>query len=451
MNFTNREKKLIFVLIVVAVCGIYFKFFLSPQLDAIKNLKSEMVEGTKNYAMNLVYKDKVSGMDSDIKILTQKLKDLRAVFPPVANNDEILIILRDKAKEANIDITGFSFSGETQVQEAGSSQKPGETTSQQNVTADGSDIKITYGNFKEAAGILGILGNIGATGDTAEVQKAPVENGKGYESAVTLTAQGSYDGIKSFIGLILDLKNKSALKSIHITSGNKGTINANIAISFYGIMDKNVTDYTMLENYNWSPQADAQKTDIFNMYTGYPGQLSAASSSSNTSGNTAGNTAGTAKSPETVIAELDKYDFTMSVMPYGGNTAPPSIALNGSHVVRTGQDMSMPVVYGDSKGNEKVDIVIEEKDGRFFCKYRTGHEAYPSADFSREIEFTPYGTDITMFVGSSRRVSAQDNSGVVINAVNKTTRRFIIQVAQEDKDKPRVTINKTGDVEPKYD
>ncbi len=273
------------------------------------------------------------------------------------------------------------------------------------------------------------------------IENSAIPDGKGYEITVKIAANGTIKQIKDFFYLVENLKSKYSYRDFQISMGDKGILNFNVTVGFIGIADKKAGKYTMLETGEWVPLNAVGKTDIFNPYEGYMGAYFP--DTSNSAGNTKTNL-------NDILSQLQAYDFTMRVLPFGESIAMPTVSLLAKKVVFDDKDTIMPIVYGDSEGEEKVDLYLEEKDGKMFCKFRTGHEAFPDRSYSRLVEFTPVGNDLKMLIDSTVRKYKNDNSTVRINITNKTKRNLIIKVSNDDANKPRVIIPKSEKVKVEY-
>jgi len=446
VNFTPREKKLLAVLGILVVFVLYFRLLLMPQREAIVKLRTEIQAYTDSYNINLAYKQKVEDMDSEKKILGQKLSDLRAVFPPYANYDEIVVLIKEMAGKAKLSIESLNFSEASQVEKVDQKKNvPGNTSS-------GTGSAALQGNPAASAitdnGLVSMLGSLGfqdVTGGSSrqDSRNTVIPDGKGYVVSLKLVAKGDNSQIKSFFEAVSGLKNKVAVKDVEIINNGINTLSANISLDFYGIMDKGAGEYTMLKDGTWVPMSSAGKSNAFQPYEGYQGSIAAAPAAQTVG--ILNTNQGDIQNGKAILSEIQNYDFTMRILPYGSNMAPPTVAIGSRSIAGNAGDNRLPVIYGDNKGVENVEIYIEEKDGKFSCKYRTEHEAFPDEAYAKTIPFTPSSKDLRLLVDSMPRKFSEDRSGVNINVVNKTSRTLYIRVLNDDKSEPRVRINNPGD------
>ncbi len=115
MSFSAKDKKILIFLGVFIASVLLWKLFLDPQFKLILKLKSELKTVKNEYISNIAYGEKLKGVDSELKIINQRLKDLRTKYPPVMNYDEVFIIIKNMAKSSGLSINSLNFSSITQL------------------------------------------------------------------------------------------------------------------------------------------------------------------------------------------------------------------------------------------------------------------------------------------------------------------------------------------------
>ncbi|HEY5583135.1 MAG TPA: hypothetical protein VIK78_01420 [Ruminiclostridium sp.] len=455
MKFTPRDKKLLIALGIIIFLAVLFKFLFLPKLTNISTLKTDIDTLNSTYATNMAYKAKSENIDSDIKILSKKLVDLRAIYPPSINCDELLIIMRDLTNASKLDITSMTFDG----------SKPTNLLALENT-----DAKATTTTPAPDAAVASVVGNqalaqpqvdINAlnNGSTADImnyfylwglkslqdpsstEAVVIPDGKGYSASVKIDAQGTNEQVKSFLTSLSKLANRAYCKNASIVELSNGQSDAakqmlkfTAEIEFYGIMDKGAGEYYLLPNGKWMPVAAAGKSNLFEPYSGYTASSSSNSESATNlipkqNENTANN------------VELGNYDFSMVASAFGGGLAPSvSVACKNPESNVT---YANPVVYGDNKGIENTELFIEEKAGKYYCKFKTDHESYPDKQYKETFEFVPVGKDLRLVILSSQRSGEEDKAGVNFNIINNTNKNLKYEIKYEDAKAPRVKIGKT--------
>lgn len=429
MNFSAKERKILLFLAIIALPVLYFYLFYRPQTNAMKTLKEEIRKYSDNYVVNQAAQKAVEGKDSDIKVIRERLKDLRTIFPPVLNYDEILIFIRDISKNAGLSIENISFN---RINAAGKGKSDDTVAgNKDNAAANPSDIKDI--ELKQAFDALG-MGSTDAKDTEKEITKdVVIEYGKGYVLSLKISAKCNYSQLKNFLNSLKSKKNKMTVTDIQMDNVENGMVKAGISLDFYGIMDNSTSKYTLLQDGAWVPLDSGKKGDIFKPYDSYFASL-------NNENKSKSNVQGT----DWLQNELNSSDFSMGVLPYGGNMTPPTVTLVAKRMVSDPKSLLIPIIYGDSKGEENVELYIEEKEGKFYCKFKTDHEAFPDQGYSQTLEFKPAGKEIKLLINSTLRKFKQDESGVILNIINRTSKELTVKVVNEDKEKPRVKINFTG-------
>lgn len=443
MKLTPRDKKLLLILGAFIFLVVYVKFLMIPKISNINELNSQIATLNNTYSMNLTYKQKLNNMDSDIKIISKKLTDLRAIYPPSVNCDELLVLIQDLAGKSKLNIDKIIFqqiqpaninTPESPNQAAQNGQADQATASALNINQSGSSIETKIANYFN---ILGLLPN-----QNSQQQSIIIPDGKGYYVSVSIEASGTNEQIKSFYSALNKLKNRAicknaTLKSTGATDSGEQQLDLTTTIDFYGIMDKGAGEYYLLPNGKWFPTAASDKKNLFKPYEG-----ANTSRIQVTSENAIGSNA---TEQDELPSNLDGYDFSISTAAFGGGFI-PSVSVCCNNPASTANDPN-PVAYGDNKEIENVEISVEQIAGRFYCKFKTAHEAYPDAKYTETMQFIPRGKNLKLFIISSVRSGKDDKAGVNISIINNTNTRFTYKIYNDDKTNPRVKIGKTvGDV-----
>ncbi len=455
MKLTQRDKKLLIVLGVVIFTVVFLKFLLLPKLSSISQLKTDISTLNDSYAVNMAYKAKVKRIDGDIKILSKKLGDLREIYPPSIDSDELLVLMKNLTSKAGLEVKSISFGaiGGMDGNKADSKAESKDTATKEAGTIDAKDNNIPENGdgSKLGNGILSDIRNYfylwGLKSKKNSAVDAAVPDGKSYGVSVKLEATGSNEEIKVYFDMLSKLKNKAVCKAVSISPGqnsaqndkDKKNLKLSAEIVFYGIMDKGAGDYYILEDGKWAPIPANGKKDIFKSYNGF-NPLGEPGFSQNTEVDEIG------KSDEDKEkSQIDKiipgtYDFSLVASHFGGGLA-PSVSINCKNPALP--ENSYSVVYGDNKGTENAEIFIEQKNGKYYCKFKTDHESYPDKQYSQTMEFVPVGEDLKLVIISSERQDENDNAGVKLNIINNSDKQLVYQIYMDDPSLPRVEIGKT--------
>ncbi|KNY26705.1 hypothetical protein [Pseudobacteroides cellulosolvens] len=441
MNFTAKDKKTLTIVGIFLVLFFSWKFFFSPQLNSISALKKEIKEKKDIYSTNMIYKDKSNNLESELKFLNQRLQDIKVKYPPDLNYDEIFMIIKKLASSSGVSISNIKFD----VKSGSSDVK----SPQEQVPADPSQVNTGQENKGEANSSSSITAAVGQPienntldSDGRKIQqfinefgmpvsggsdsKAPFNNGEGYKIGLMLAGKGKMNQIQGFLKGVEDMKNKTLYNQIQINKGTDENLIFNLSLSFLGIYN-NTGGSKIIEDKDLPVAEKEVRQDIFNPYEGYVGQNISTESTINKENTT-----------NITIDEIKKYDFTMRVMPYGDNMAPPTVSLTAKKAVLTGVIKNMPVVYGDSSNEVNVELYVEELKGKYYFKFKTSQEAFPDPQYIGTHEFLSEGNGLTFLVDSTPRKYLGDKSSAVIKIINKTKKNVKVDVINEDKNNPRV-------------
>lgn len=431
MKPVAKDKKIFVILGVLVVFALYYGFIYTKQKKDIKEIKRNI---EVYYDLSAAYDDarlKVENMDSEIKILKQKLSVLRSVFPPQLNHDEVLMNLKEISERSGLEIDSLTFSGITEVSYG---KKDGEGSSKTN----NNSLSVSV-NSPKIKGFMAEMGiDLGGFEENGQNEIKGIRDGKGYKLEVSVNAKGNNTNLKDFIRTIETLKNKVSFESITIESAGGEQLSVSMVLNLYGIMERGAVSKNKLLDISWEPMNSADKNDIFIPYEGYKEQIAAKDDNDEKQVN------------DSSESEVDEYDFTMRVMHYGENMSPPTVTLVGKSISIKRDEFKIPIVYGDNRFDEKVEIYLEQKNGKYLCRLKTEHDSFPGG--STELSgFEPKGDAIRVLIDSSRRTSANDTSGATVTLINKTDKKLSVDVMNDDINRPRIRITRsTGNIEVNY-
>lgn len=455
MNLTQRDKKLLIALGIVVFVVVFLKFLFFPKLNNINGLKADIENLNDSYATNMAYKAKVQSLDSDIKILSKKLGDLRKIYPPNVNSDELLVLVKDLTNKSKLEVKSISFGTAGNIEGNNTDSKDKETqnpesqkeeNSTDNPANDGSEngdgSKLINGSTSDIQNYFYLWGLKSKEKGNDGVG---IADGKGYSVSVKLDATGTNDQIKTFFEMVAKLPNKALCKTVSISpeqangqgDKSKQNLKLNAEIVFYGIRDKGAEEYKLLDDGKWFPIPANGKKDIFKSYTGFSASLQQGGAQKTAS---SANKKSDEKKNGLADVRPGTYDFSIVASYFGGGLA-PSVSINCENPALPAN--SNAVVYGDNKDIENAEIFIEQKGGKYFCKFRTQHESYPDKEYSQTMEFVPVGEDLKLVILSSKRENENDKAGLKLNIINNTDKQLDYHVYLEDPESPRVQIGKT--------
>lgn len=99
-------------------------------------------------------------------------------------------------------------------------------------------------------------------------------------------------------------------------------------------------------------------------------------------------------------------------------------------------------IFGKNNMIERVEVHLEGEKGRYGYAIIAGEKRYPDSDF--EI-FKPNSQDIVVLISSLPRQYEDDSNVVIAHIDNKTDKRVVVYIKNDDDKKPRVHITKSGE------
>ncbi|HYF75405.1 MAG TPA: hypothetical protein VD757_02355, partial [Candidatus Nitrosocosmicus sp.] len=89
-----------------------------------------------------------------------------------------------------------------------------------------------------------------------------------------------------------------------------------------------------------------------------------------------------------------------------------------------------------------VEIQLQKKDGKYYCKYKTGKYSYPEDYNNGWEEFEPAPQGINLQIVSAPRTGAEDKTGVNLSIVNKTDMPLRVFIKDDDANASRIKLVK---------
>lgn len=459
MEKIAKDKRLIFVFCFLIFFILFYNLYYSREMKDISKLRKEIKNNQDIIDSGLVINNEIKEIDSELKIINERLNRIRVMFPPRFNHDEILIDIRDAAQKAGLKIESIKYSDVEKIQETGDAvqgnQEDNTVKSNMSDSAEYEDltegkedtaaevsvivlpVEIKDNKLKEAVEKMGLNTENIEIGKNKETQKNKLIEGKGFSLILDISSKGTNSQIKDFIKNVMNLEKRVVFHNTQINKSNDDILAVRFQLQFLGIHDSKAP-YKGVE---FEPSTSGNKDDIFKSYEGYVELENEIVKGANSGIN------------NTDKSNLDAsfYDFTMRVMPFGEDMAPPTVSIVGRNLVSGIAGSKIPVIYGDNREVERVELYIEENNGKFLCKFKTEHETFPDKNYQLLEEFRPFGGEIKFLIDSTRRLSQKDISGVNLSLVNKTTKKLMVDVVNDDTGRPRVKIeHKEGTIEVNY-
>ncbi|UZQ50790.1 hypothetical protein [Clostridium kluyveri] len=407
MKLNEREKILVVVMIFFVVIAGYYKFVFSPQRARL----NELVQQKEKYNEKLqdTYK-KVGTLkqrELDVKILNSKIMDeTSGIFPDIIQENLILDV-DNMLKESNLDVFSFAFSDIKAI--------PVEEKKQEETEDNTSSLQ---GVVDEYNGVPQKNDSSNNSNNSSNTNSESSKNDKDKLSAqnitLTLNLKGSYENLMDFIKTMEIYKKRIVIANIKVSQLGDNQISGAIGLEFFAV--PKITDEDK-DLFKW------ELNNIYGKQNPFDGAGGGLMSST--------------------IEDIGKnlkqqsYDFVASARPISSEL--PTFILGKSN-----DSSKSTYVYGDNPSVENVEIYFTKKGDKYYYKYKTGSDSYPSSYSGDGVEFTPGNTTINFKIYSQKRKDASDTSGANMKIHNNTDKTVSVDVDTDDSTNPRVTISADG-------
>lgn len=252
------------------------------------------------------------------------------------------------------------------------------------------------------------LGGSNAEGQLAVTEDgsaAPDDNYTCYTSAMTLSYEGDYAGIKNFVNYVASYKYRMTVDQVSIQRDEEsGLFNGSMTVNIFSISGRGRDENVQLE-------LDDIDTGVKDLFIGGEG---AGVVSKYASDNGA--------------AIQNDYDLYLAVNPTSSDTSGKVLGL------RTGGTN----VTSSRNESEAVTVRVSKEDGKYVVTYSIGTD-------SRRQEFDP-GEDLTMLIQSSDIKDTSDTNAAAVTLENTSDLTLYVKVA-DDATANRIKIaNRAGSV-----
>lgn len=434
MKMTKKEKYLIGILGTVLITVGYYQFVYKAQIEKLDALKNEQAEKEADYNNKMATIRTIDERNGKIKGLGQLISEQSGIFYPEIIQENLILEIDKLLADSGLN-GSFSFTEKTVglVELMTDGINPVYSTTFDSIVDEYNntfkeEIAAAESNT-EVEGEVSTEVNAGTDEIVTEEIQPEVEGNENSEEVynndntignydataeqikVSLNFTGSYLSLKEFIRLVNNNERKIVITNISLSGQGEGeNITGSMNLEFYGIPKLGNVDS---EYYDWLLENSYGKSYPFS----------------------------TALANGTTIEELANsekpYDFVMLVKPVASDL--PAVMLG-----KANDKENTSYLYSDNTAIENVEIIVTEKDKKFYYKYKVGGTQYPSDYSGYGVEFTPLADDIALNIFSIGRLGDQDTSGVNIILKNDTTKTINVTIESEDVNKPRVALTSEG-------
>lgn len=408
MNISEKNAKAIAFILIISLLLVFY-FIPYKKLDSKKTqLENEVANLQSTY--NILSQD-ISKKDEYLKGINKlklKIVEMDETFPAELTQEMMLYTLDDMEKTIGIKIPSASFSillpvfdDEALVNEEQAAEAETETDSKE-VTAN-------------------------EAGDTETAKEESVDAKKelAVKCEVTTSTVLTYSQLKDLMDYLYGAdgnnnKNRTVMNNLSLTSSPiTGELNASFSLSFYALY----TPDRIAEPLDLGP-FDLEKEGVFLPFDEFGVSFTIDDRKTQAS------------------TTVDKAsDFFMMLSPITADQTTVSIG-------QTSGTETSSMVLADSKNSVDVQFEFNQKNGKYFFRYKAGADQYPE-NYAEGVAFIP-GNALELLVLSNKRNGDDDNSGANVTIINNTDMPLSVLTSYEDKVKPRFKLIKAvGDVKVK--
>ena len=421
MKVTKREQILIGALLLILLGYSYYNFVYTKQNQKITELKASRDAYSQKWEQvkaKIASKDKKNEQNT---ILNAKIfNETDKLFPSI-KQEEIIVVLDKMIKDTNLkaDVLGFSEISSESLAVDTSKAVNNQDKSKEATNELDKLVSAFNGDSKKDAN----SGNTN-TSNTSTSTNYSLLSGA-YKMQVTFKFKGMYDELISFIDEVENYDKKIIVNNINLTGAEESDVSGTLILDFYGVPKLNDNDYL-----KWDYKKPSGNG---NPFVGSSSSLQVSNEIiPNTQVNTQVNNGNEiiTKNGENEI----KSDFLMSAKPKTSD-------LHTVTIEKAKDESKQSYIYSDNEKIEPVEFYFTKVGSKYFYKYKTNIATYPK-NFSKPIEFVPNGENIILDIVSQKRDIGSDLSGANIKITNDTDKSIVVNILDDDKNKPRVIIVK---------
>jgi len=400
MKLSKREKTLISILILVVIVFLVYKFVPYDKIFKLAQLEGGYDQIKSTYdtmSLNILMK---SDYEKNMQELTNEINDTNILTD--IKQENIIVFLNSYLSNSNIDTSAISFSDvtpvayNTVVDDISSRAKSSLELMMDQINGNKNDLaNVTNGSNED--------NSAEASSEAGETQ---VNISTVNQISTNITFESSYKDMLSFIDAIQNNPINISITNINTVSKEGNIIQGIITLNFYELPK---LDGYVEKNKDWIWE-DLIKSGKINPFQWDGGTYTPSNESSES-------------------IEEDKFDFYVSLKPETSDL--PTV------IVGKAEDKNRTTyVYADSNVIENIEFQFKKENSKFYYKYSTKDEKFPSD--GTWLEFTPVGSDIKIMIYSSQRNSKTDSAGANITVTNTSGLKTRFEIEDDDKTNPRV-------------
>lgn len=400
MKVSKKELHLLIGVLAVLIGVLYYTFPYSSQKEDLEAARQNRSNAKTEYDKVMAEIKTLDSRKEQVKELTASNVTKATPYYPEIIQEKLIVDINDILTKTGLkgDIVFNSFSvGEVEY------LKP--------------DIEYFDANTfeKEKVGIDAGK-SIDTSNKTEELNKDSKEKKEKTSATceqlkVTVNYKGNYQQLKAF-QQELENRNRMIVSTGLTGTSVNGELSGTISFEYYGLTKLGDAD----KDYSNWPYNNTYGKDLFSGDAAINAYINSVDNNQNGE---------------------NKYDFIGRLK--GPSSIYPSLTFG-----KANDKYGTSYIYNTSKNDITLNVTLTEKDGKYYYKYESGSNVYPSTNSGNGIEFTPIGNEIKIMIASEVRNDSSDKAKVNVKVINNTNKDVSVDVTSDDAASPRVELTSEG-------
>lgn len=413
MKISKREKTMLLFLGIFAIGILYYQFGYTALAKSVeeKTKAKNDIEQKYNKAMDTI--NSIENQKSKLKILNAKTKDESAPFYPTISQEHLILeidkLVKDSGLEGGMKFEPIEVKGVESIKKSEKdkalteSSLQGDADTYNNKYSDTVSEKNNDEDSKDSGDSNNSNASSGSNSQSTKDTNTQKENTV-TQIKVNVDFNGSYENVVKFLKALREYDKRMPVYNISMSEKSLQEVAGSVNMVIYSVpkIDDEVSEYL-----KWGLNNTYGKSQPFNV------------------GSAVGNA---------IKSTTDVSDFMVSVKSVTSEL-PTIIMGKADDTLRT------TYAYGDGNNVENAEIILTQKDNKYYYKYKTKNDKIPTNYSDPGNEFVPNSENIVLNVSSESRVTSNDKSGLKLKIVNNTDKLVKVNISGDDATDPRVSID----------
>ncbi len=383
MKLSERDKKLLLVLLIVAIVCIPYFFVIQPLLDKCNALNKEIGE----LQSEVSYREKLAEQEGEYESAAESLEYVKETllsrFPSELPQEASILFMHNTEQMIPLSLYQVAFGDDVAAQ----------------VTSDA-----------EAQAIDEVEKETGDVTNDSVIQDNTQTTGLGggltaIQAQTRFAYDAGYDEFKNFLKYVMDYNDRMVISELDASfSAEMNLVSGNFTLQQYALSGSGREEVSVAE-----PNLLQGTTNVFKQASGNFGE-------------------------DSEVLENQPDFFIMLNQPE---------ADLDSLIIGQSSDVTESTYFASAKNSrQEVTVTFTGEEGMYNANYKIGESAYSDEG----VDFVKEG-DIYLQIISSERLDDNDKVEIDLNIVNETDTAVVVETLYDDSEDGRVAIKgKTGDI-----